>query len=209
MMVWKADPGRLSKLPGAGENEADRRARYEQIAEAAVSVAFDPATPPIYGGKYARSHTLAALLGIALHESGYRRDVDLGPCKPGECDGGKSACIMQIQVGSGKTSEGWTKADLFGDRDKCFRAGLRLLRRSFITCSKVGPEFLFDGYAGGSCGGIGVHKTGLELLASVGMLYGHARPPIPDAAFLPRSEPKKAPEAFPTTETLPRTASNP
>jgi len=97
MITW-LPPGR-SFIKDAIETSEEGEARYEQIADAAISVAYDPDEKPIFGGKYGRAKTLALILSIAYFESGYRKDVDLnlGPLARG--DKGESWCMMQFRLG--------------------------------------------------------------------------------------------------------------
>lgn len=182
LMTWKASPERLANqvsFPGNEETVEEKSSRYQQIAQAAADVAFDPNEHPVFLGSNARYRTLAALLAISFHESGYAKDVDIGPCYRGKdgkserCDHGQSACLMQIKIGAGTTDEGWSQAELFSDRRKCFRAGLHLLQKSVKTCLKHGADFAFDGYAGGTCETPASHKSGLQLLELSRDFYKH------------------------------------
>jgi hypothetical protein len=148
MLSW-APPG-LSRIKDAVETPAAGAARYAEIARAAARVAFDPMERPPVAGPRARSQTLAVMLSVAFHESGFRRDVDLGlgPLARGT---GVDSCLMQIRVGRGTTVEGYSHADLVGDRDKCFRAGLRALRRSIGACRGFAPLDWLSAYARGQC----------------------------------------------------------
>lgn len=174
---------------GPHETEEERAARYAGIAADAYLVAFDPTTKPLFGGKRGRAQTAALLLAVAFHESGFAPDVDKGPCFRGgatkgrgirsRCDGGRATCMLQIWMGpNGKTPEGWTQQDLFDDRTKCFRAGLRGLRASHALCRKKGnaKDTLFAAYASGSCGK--GHKGARELYRD----HRHflRRLPVPD-----------------------------
>jgi hypothetical protein len=58
---------------------------------------------------------------------------------------------MQIRVGRGKTEEGYAHAELVADRDKCFRVGLRMLRRSIGACRRLAPLDWLSAYARGQC----------------------------------------------------------
>lgn len=148
MVTW-APPGR-SRIKEAVESPEAGAARYAEIAREAAQVAFDPTERPLVVGPRARSHSLAVLLSVALHESGFRRDVDLGlgPLARGS---GKDSCLMQIRVGRGTTSEGWSHSDLVTDRRKCFRAGFRLLRQSIGACRNLAPLDWLSAYARGQC----------------------------------------------------------
>ena len=147
-------------FPGWSETQAQRLERYHGIAEAAVAVGRD-------------RRTVAKLLAVSFHESGWARDVDLGPAcyrgkdgKSTRCDSGRAACMMQVRVDVHKQ---WTAAELFGDRAKCFTAGLEILEKSERACVSLGPDFAFDSYAGGFCIdnhelATKAHVRGLELL---------------------------------------------
>jgi hypothetical protein len=148
MLSW-APPGR-SHIKDAIETPEAGRARYAEIARAATRVAFDPQVRPLVSGPHARSQTLAIVLSVAYHESGFRRDVDLGigPLARGS---GTDSCLMQIRVGRGNTVEGYSDADLVADRDKCFRVGMRLLRHSIGACRSLPPLDWLSAYARGQC----------------------------------------------------------
>jgi hypothetical protein len=90
------------------------------------------------------------MISDAYHESGFRRDVDLGlgPLARGS---GLDSCLMQIRIGHGKTEEGWSHSELVADREKCFRVGLRLLRRSIGACRELPPLDWLSAYARGQC----------------------------------------------------------
>lgn len=148
MLSW-APPGK-SKIKDAVETPEEGKARYAEIARAAAKVAFDGQEKPLYRGARARSKTLAVMLSVAYHESGFRKDVDLG-VGPFARGSGTDSCLMQIRVGAGSTTEGWTHSDLVSNRDKCFRAGLALLRRSFGSCGKLGERDALSGFASGHC----------------------------------------------------------
>jgi len=148
MLSW-APPGK-SHVKDAIETPEEGTARYTDIARAAARVAFDPAVKPLVRGPRARSQTLAIMLSVAYHESGFRRDVDLGlgPLARGS---GTDSCLMQIRIGRGQTEEGWSHGELVGDRDKCFKVGLRLLRRSIGACRSLPPLDWLSAYARGQC----------------------------------------------------------
>jgi len=148
MMAW-APPGR-SHIKDAIETPEAGAARYAEIAAAAARVAFDAQLRPLVAGPRARSQTLAIMLSVAYHESGFRRDVDLGvgPLARGE---GTDSCLMQIRVGRGTTVEGYSHADLVADREKCFRVGVRLLRHSIGACRSLPALDWLSAYARGQC----------------------------------------------------------
>lgn len=171
METW-SPPGR-SFYPDAKETPSDGLVRYSEIARAAASVAFDPAEKPVFSGPDARFRTLAVMLAIADSESGYRKDVDSGRGSAARGDGGRSWCMMQIQLSTedlsthrtktrivlsddawsyafdGKT--GWGGEDLVQDRTKCFRAALHMIRVSMRACSYLPHQERLAVYTGGSC----------------------------------------------------------
>lgn len=202
LMIAKAPPDRLASLPqfrGWEETAEQKRVRYGEIAEAVYRVTYDPAESPVFGGKLGRARTATLLLAIAFYEGGFAHDVDKGPCfregkHKGRCDGGLSACLMQLRVGRGTTTEGWTQADLFADREKCFRAGLHRVQTSFRACRRDGDaDARLDAYVSGLChGGTPAGRARLALGRSLFDRPG--RPPGTDDAFL-RAPP--APAAAP------------
>lgn len=176
MMSW-APPGR-SRIQDAVETPEEGRARYEEIARAAARVAYDPALEPLVRGPRARATTTAVLLSIAYHESGFRRDVDLGIGKLAR-GSGVDSCLLQVRVGRGTTAEGWTHEDLVGDREKCFRAGRVLIKRSFGACRRLPMLDWLGAYTRGRC-------TEREPLsrARLGLAFSAPQAPLDDAAVL-------------------------
>jgi hypothetical protein len=146
-------------FPGWAETAEERAARYESIASDLAAVVYAPETRPLYSGRRARARTAALLVALAFKESGFAPDVDRGPCvkirdpKTGyaRCDGGASACMLQVRTGAGTTLEGWTREELFADRKKCFTAGMNAARRSFVACARLGLDSLLNVYASGTC----------------------------------------------------------
>lgn len=175
MLSWMP-PGR-SYIPEAKETPDEGKARYEKIADAMISVVYDPSERPIFTGKYGRARTLALVASVSWFESGYRKDVDLGTGALGRGDRGRSWCMMQIMLGTPDPKVGSTKsrvfltqdsfkivqpndprwasaysgADLVQDRQKCFRTGLHLLRNSFRACRSLSVEDRLGVYGSGRC----------------------------------------------------------
>jgi len=158
-------------MPGWAETKEQREERYVGIAKAVAEVASDPDEKPVFGGPSGRSRTAALLLAIAFHESGFARDVDLGPCYRGRqsdgarCDYGRAACIMQIHTQDGRTIDGYTKEELFQDRVKCIRSGLHLVQKSFASCKKNPAKHRLAAFASGRCD---AGQAGSERLLSLG-----------------------------------------
>jgi hypothetical protein len=143
-------------LPGWVETAEQRRARYHGIATAIVEAVVDPAAQLPYRGPRARERSAALLLAIAYKETMFAPDADLGPCYRGprhraRCGGGTSASVWQIELGRGRTEEGWTQADLFADRRKAVRVALRLARQSFGACHRNPPLARLNAFVSGSC----------------------------------------------------------
>jgi len=102
-MVMLAPPGRPSYIPEATESKVEATARYESIAQDITSVVWNPIEKPLFRGRSGRSRTTALILSIMLNESGFRKDVDIGVGKHARGDGGNSWCLMQMNLGTGKT----------------------------------------------------------------------------------------------------------
>lgn len=160
-----------------GEPREEALKRREVIATAIATVALDESEKPLFSGPQGRLMTAVFLDSIASYEGMYHRLVHSGVWK-GDCppkvqaDGttrpctiaestaeGHSWCDAQLNIGNGKTTEGWTGKDLIATPDKCFRAALHVLHASVKECSaapynfswtKDGPD-LFGGYTSGKC----------------------------------------------------------
>ncbi len=134
------------------EPREETLARYAGIARTIAKVALDPAEPPLFGGPEGRAETGLFVTSVAFYESGgFRRDVELGTGKHARGDGGRSWCLMQVNIGTGRTEERWTGPELVNDQDKCIRAGLHRMRQSFRHCT--GQTFVdrLSGYTDGRC----------------------------------------------------------
>lgn len=170
MVSW-LPPGR-SLVKDAKETPEVGRQRYEEIANTLISVVYDPQEPPIFSGKYGRARTLALILSVAYFESGFRKDVDLGIGPLARGDSGRSWCMMQIMLGkpeangnsrtrillnghaykmTSNPNEGWGGNELVTDRTKCFRIGLNLIRKSFLSCTQIPIEDRLSVYGAGKC----------------------------------------------------------
>lgn len=144
----------LHILPGWAETVQEREQRYTSIASDLYDVVYDPAEKPLPGTS--REETARVLLAIAFHESTYfAKDVDVGPCYRGpgapgnRCDHGQSVCLMQIYVPPGESRDGYTRAQIEGDRKTCFRVGLHFAQWSYSRCTAPGTRL--NAYATGSC----------------------------------------------------------
>lgn len=153
------------------ETPEEANERYRDIAEDLVQVVYNPNNKPLFEGPDGRAHTVAVMLSIMFHESGFRRDVDQGD-HSGRGDSGHSWCMMQIMAGKApaktrawnkvydrppqwgdppeEIEEGVTGPDLVNNRQLCFYEGLKIARWSFSRCGG-GIYDKLKVYASGSC----------------------------------------------------------
>jgi len=135
-------------IDGRPQSPQDATPRYRAVAEAIVRVAYDTSESPSGLGPFARFEEAALLTAIVGTESGMHPDVLAGK-KRG--DGGRSWCVVQMNIGKGKTVEGWTGPELAADIDKCLKAGLHAARRSIGACRNLSRTSQLSGYTRGSC----------------------------------------------------------
>jgi len=158
LMLHLSPADRWTASPGHDESREARLARYTSIA-ADIDATLEK------GDRIQRTaqQDAALLVAVTFMESGFAKDVDVGPCyRPSadskRCDSGLAACIAQIRVGPGLTSlhthgiAGLSQDDLFRQRKKCLQIARFMLRRSFRACTKDGPDARMDVYASGKCG---------------------------------------------------------
>ena len=150
LMVSSVPPGQSNFPDEARESAEQGRIRYAEIADALAQVSLDPAEKPVFDGKLGRERTAALLLALAYHESGLRRDVDLGLGRHAR-GAGRYWCLMQVAIAKERTADGWTGAALIASRERCFRAGLHILQRSRGACRKQGPDAWLRLYTSGHC----------------------------------------------------------
>lgn len=117
------------------ESPAEVLARYQSIAADLVEVAGE------LGGEARRDELATLAIGIAVHESGLRRDVDEGRLR----GSGVDACLMQIRTSRKRGDE------LSRDRRACFRAGLSIAMASLEACARLPERERLAAYASGSC----------------------------------------------------------
>ncbi len=172
-MVSVAPPGRKTFYAEAQETQVEAQNRYENIAKDIVDVVYDPNTKVLFRGSNGRSRTVSVILSIMFHESGFMRNVDYGVGKYARGDKGNSWCLMQLNIGSGRTLkwnvkydrpprwgddpadifDGYTGEELVANRQLCIREGLKVLRLSFSSCRGRGLPLnqRLRVYASGSC----------------------------------------------------------
>jgi hypothetical protein len=166
-----APPGRKLYYPHAQETREEAMVRYNDIAQDVVEVVYDSNTKPLFRGKTGRARTVSVILSIMFHESGFRKDVDLNLGKYARGDKGNSWCLMQLNIGTGRTLKwnkkhnrrvrwddppeeihhGYTGPELIADRKLCIREGLRVLRLSMGGCRKLPLNQRLRAYASGNC----------------------------------------------------------
>lgn len=140
-------------FPEAVETAEDRTFRYTEIA-ADIVRAVD--SLPLASQKGAAE----LLVAIAFHESGFRKDVDLGPCAPawvkkGGCDHGRSVSMWQLQP--------WDPP-VEGRREAAAREALRRAFRSMSACRGNAAEERLALYAGSeTCKGAMARQRSREI----------------------------------------------
>lgn len=199
-MTTMAPLDRPQFYPDAKETRDQAQARYESIAKDIHTVLWNQ--PALFTGPDGRAKTAAVMMSIMLHESAFRRDVDFGLGSAGRGDGGRSWCLMQIQVGQNKTAtwnakynrfkqwgdapedlvQGWTGDEMVKDRKKCIEAGYRIMKASFEMCKSLPVDQWLDVYAAGSCGS-GVPQSRVRMNTGINWFNGHA-PTFTDAQAL-------------------------
>jgi hypothetical protein len=146
------------QFPGWEETVEQKVTRYNEFASDLHDVVYDPSFVPFFPGKEGRARSFALMLAIAYHESGFAKDVDIGPCyqygkesKTKRCDDGRAVCSMQVHVTfRGKTKEGFTKKDLWV-RKNCFTAAANKIRQSLSTCTMNSQQHRLAAYGSGRC----------------------------------------------------------
>lgn len=159
-------------LPAAEETSEEATARYESIATDLASVVWDRDNPPLFQGSLGREKSASVLLATMRFESQFRRDVDLNIGDKARGDGGDSYCMLQIDIGKGRTQAwnqtkhrfvykgdaatdviipGFTGDELIADRKKCLLTAYRMMRVSFQACYKLPVEDRLALYASGTC----------------------------------------------------------
>jgi hypothetical protein len=170
-IVMVAPPGRTVYYPAAQETKEEAVVRYNSIAQDVLEVVYDPGTKPLFRGPNGRAQTVALVLSIMLHESGFRKDVDFALGKYSRGDQGNSWCLMQHNIGTGRTlpwntkhnrapkwgdppeeiHPGYTGPELIADRKLCISEGVKVLRLSMGVCRKLPLDQRLRSYASGTC----------------------------------------------------------
>lgn len=177
-----APVGRPQFIPEAKETKDETEIRYNSIATDIATVVMEE--DPLFKGPHGRIKTATVMLSIMYHESGFRKDVDLGKGALAKGDGGRSVCMMQLNIGGGRTfdwnkvqkrfaldkdppievEKGWDAKEIAADRKKCIRAGYRIMKHSFtLTASLPVTEWLRVYASGNAEGGSRESKNRMGL----------------------------------------------
>lgn len=205
MHIW-SPTHREHFVPEARETVEQADARYREIAEAIVQVAFDPATKPLFQGASGRVSTAMFVATMFYTESGFRRDVDLGTSHvrlrhEGLNDFGRSWCMGQINLGhimvddpqhpgakmetsAKKTMEGWTGPELLADRTKCVRATISIMRMSIGECRGLPMNERLASYAAGTCDSEKGRALSINKMMHFSRWDRRNRPHVKDTAVL-------------------------
>jgi len=135
--------------PNDSEAQAEHIKRVNDITEDIQKVVYDPSHTPWFGGKWARAQEAALVAIISSEETGGYRPRIINGHKRG--DNGSSWCMMSLNIGRGKTQEGWTGPELIADNKKCLLAGIHAMHRSMNGCRKYGILSGLSIYDTGRC----------------------------------------------------------
>jgi len=208
-IISSAPPGKQTYVPDAKETKEEAEARYESIAKDIVTVVSEE--EPLFRGPMGRIKTASVILSIMRHESGFRKDVDTGVGKLAKGDHGNSVCMMQLNIGKGRTFpwntvknraptygdppdeivQGWNQTEVLGDRTKCIRAGYRIIKVSFGASSGLPALDWLRVYASGS-----TDKGSAESRSRMGLAlkyFGEHKPDFKDADVLEQPVPSTIP----------------
>lgn len=170
-MMAKVPPGTKIYYADGQETPEETEARYRSIARDIIEVVFDPKTKIPFRSAAARTKTAAVILGVMYHESSFMKHVDYGLGPHGRGDGGRSWCMMQLNIGDGRTrawntakdrvvfwgdpeheiAEGILGTVLVSDRKSCIREGLKLIRMSVECPDNPEPLMQLRAYVSGKC----------------------------------------------------------
>lgn len=134
-------------------NDLDKQEEYKthvnEVVKDIQEIIYDPNHKSWFGGRWGRAQEAALTTIIAAEESGgFNPDVESGKVRG---DSGASWCLMAMNIGRGRTSEGWTGPELIADRKKCITAGVNAMQRSMNSCRKFGMLSGLSPYNTGRC----------------------------------------------------------
>lgn len=155
------------------ETQEEVIARYELISESLAEVTFDAKERPIYSGEYARSKTALMMLAIARFETGFLKRYESEASRDG------AWCYGQLHIGKGRTAEGWSGPELLEQREKCWRAMLGVLRRTWRYCG-ASPELALTAYTAGRCDSLMGRRYSEARVLFANKLIEKHHPPMRD-----------------------------
>ncbi len=205
-----APPGRPNYIPENQETKEEAVARYESIARDLEEVLLTE--PPLFRGPHGKARTATVLLSVMLFESGFHRNVDFGLGKYARGDNGRSWCLTQQHIGTGRTISwnkvhnrwarasdppeqvelGWTGEELIADRKKCIRVALRGIRSSFNSCRTYPVNEWLRSYGSGTCEAGG--EASIKRMALAITWYGQHKPEPDAVLFAPPAPPSLLPD---------------
>ena len=174
IMMAIVPSGRLAEnelfIPEARESKAQVEERYKAWSDTLAKEVYVNKNI-LFNGADGKKRTVALVLSIMFHESGFRRDVDNGAgrerlARSGWNDHGRSWCLMQLHLGkkavqksdgtwmedsAANTDEGYTGRELLADKSKCIKAGINVLRKSLAACRQLPTKDWLRAYASGTC----------------------------------------------------------
>lgn len=172
----------ISPINPAFESEQEHADRMERIATDIVEVTYDKSEAPIILiGPNSRRLAAMMVFAVARHESSFYYNMDKNEGKDPRGDNGRSWCLMQLNIGKGKTSEGWRGSELIDDRQKCLRSGYRSMKQSFGACRRYPQIYGLSAYASGLC--TKGRKASKEMV-NMGFYYYYQSPVISDDQIL-------------------------
>ena len=190
-VMLAAAPHYTSHTPEAVETPAEMQERYTEIARDIATVVYDPEETPLFQGARGRERSAATVLSIAFFESSFRKAVDKNIGKEARGDHGRSWCLMQLNIGNGKTVDGWTGPELIEDRTKCIRSAYRYIKMSFGSCRGMPFEDRLSAYASGKCF---TPSTVSRRRLSVGSMWFSKSPSVNDEIVISELYPQQETE---------------
>lgn len=164
-------PGDKIYYDAAQETKQEAEERVLDIAGDVVEVVYNPETNSLFSGEHGRAKTATLVLAVMTNESGFRKDVDLGVGPYARGDGGRSWCLMQLNIGRKRTIrwnyvqdrvprwndltsevfDGYYGSELVSERRLCVSEGLKIMSASMKACHNLPLNRRLAGYVIGSC----------------------------------------------------------
>jgi hypothetical protein len=123
----------LSSLPPASDEAEPPEERTERLGAVAVAVAKAVDATPWPGP---RGELAALLVAQGYAESGFSRRIQLGQCRPRECDGGRAHGPWQIHRGGIVPWDSWVAMGQ-GDVEQGALYAARILASTYRACGSL------------------------------------------------------------------------